>query len=249
MRLDTRHPLYVIGFAGAISAVFTAGIVSVQVATAGRIARNERLRETRAMARLFAPAWDVGDVGAMGDAEVTALVQARVAEEAPVEATVDGERIGYPVFRAYATDAREEEVGLATRMSGAGFWDTITLLVGLAPDRETLVGLQVLGQRETPGLGGRIEEAAFTDQFSRTAREAAGEPPLKATVPEGGGRVVAVGRGEPTGPRDPRYGRTVDAITGATQTSLKVEALLNRNLRALQAALGGVAAARKEGAP
>lgn len=48
-------------------------------------------------------------------------------------------------------------VGVAIEARGMGYADTITLLYGYAPERDAIVGVQVLASRETPGLGNKIE--------------------------------------------------------------------------------------------
>ncbi len=230
MNLDLKHPAYVLAFAAVISAVFTAGVVALQVATAERVERNELMRDYRALARVFAPVWADVEAAGMTDAEVLALVDARV-EPTPREAFEGQEAAAR--FQAYATDAKEALAAVAVRVRGNGFWAPIKGFAALAPDLETMVALTFTEQKETPGLGGRIQEEAFERQFRASWRKAQGREPLDVSPPEEGERIIYVGRGEPAGPADPRHGRSVDAITGATQTSLAVERILNEHLRDL----------------
>lgn len=93
--------------------------------------------------------------------------------------------------------------------AGAGLWGRIRAAVGVsgsAPPR--LAGLALLEQNETPGLGARIAEPWFAEQL----RGKSG--PLRL-VPEG--------------TRSARPDE-IDAITGATITSVAVRDLLNRVL-------------------
>ncbi len=48
-------------------------------------------------------------------------------------------------------------VGVAIEARGMGYADTISLLYGYAPERDAIVGVQVLASKETPGLGNKIE--------------------------------------------------------------------------------------------
>ena len=82
-------------------------------------------------------------------------------------------------------------------------------------------------QAETPGLGGRITEDAFEQQFKG----------LNAAPPEQGRQYIYVARERPENRNDPRFGRSVDAITGATQTSMAVERLLNADLEQFRRAM------------
>jgi electron transport complex protein RnfG len=56
-------------------------------------------------------------------------------------------------------------VGAAVTAEEPGFSDLVTLIYGLEPESGTLLGMKVLGHKETPGLGDKIERAAFTEQF------------------------------------------------------------------------------------
>ena len=79
-------------------------------------------------------------------------------------------------------------------------------------DLETIKRLKILENTETPGLGGRITESWFQDQFRG-----------KKLIPEL--KIVPYRRAE--GPNE------VDAITGATQTSSAFERIINSNIRIL----------------
>jgi len=56
-------------------------------------------------------------------------------------------------------------VGLAFKADGNGFQGNVGVMVGLGLDYMKLKGIQVLDQVETPGLGNRILEKWFMDQF------------------------------------------------------------------------------------
>ena len=49
-------------------------------------------------------------------------------------------------------------------VSGVGYGGTIDLMVGLNPEG-TITGVQVLRHTETPGLGAKITEEKFLQQF------------------------------------------------------------------------------------
>lgn len=58
-----------------------------------------------------------------------------------------------------------ELVGLAVRTySKKGFSGEITLMAGFKPDG-TIIDITVLSQKETPGLGTKMSEPGFKDQF------------------------------------------------------------------------------------
>jgi Na+-transporting NADH:ubiquinone oxidoreductase subunit C len=103
---------------------------------------------------------------------------------------------------------RSREGSIAFEISGSGFWGKISALIALGPDLDTIRGLKVLKNMETPGLGGRIAEDWFQDQFEG-----------KKLIPEL--KIIPYRKAE--GPNE------VDAITGATQTSRAFERIINNS--------------------
>jgi Na+-transporting NADH:ubiquinone oxidoreductase subunit C len=87
---------------------------------------------------------------------------------------------------------------------GPGLWGEITAALGFDVQLEKLTGVDFLKQSETPGLGARIGESWFREQF-RGKR----------------GPFTTVGDGEPAAENQ------FDAVTGATLTSSFVKDLLN----------------------
>ena len=55
--------------------------------------------------------------------------------------------------------------GYALPFSGPGLWGTIIGYGGVSGDFSTLLGINFTVQSETPGLGGRIDEAWYKEQF------------------------------------------------------------------------------------
>lgn len=64
-----------------------------------------------------------------------------------------------------ATSSGGDLVGYAVRVVGSGYGGPIQMLAGLSPDLKKIVGLQVVENVETPGLGSRITEDSFRSQF------------------------------------------------------------------------------------
>ncbi len=122
-------------------------------------------------------------------------------------------------------DAEGKLAGIAIEASSMGYADVVTLLYGYSPADETIIGIQVLASKETPGLGDKIEkDAAFLENFVA----------LDASLNDDGSalrnRIVTVKSGTKTEPWQ------IDGITGATITSNAVgEALANSAERWLPA--------------
>jgi len=75
-------------------------------------------------------------------------------------------------------------VGYAFLAVGKGYGGEISILVGLK-DEETIKGITIISQSETPGLGSRIAESSFTDQFTGLSID-------KVALGQDGGEVDAI---------------------------------------------------------
>jgi len=102
----------------------------------------------------------------------------------------------------------------AVRFAGPGLWGPIKGFLALESDEKTIRGITFYEQEETPGLGGEIISAGFRGQFEN-----------KSIVDETGrpGIIIRAGGGE--------LKNGVDAITGATMTCDKVQAMLNQVIK------------------
>lgn len=138
------------------------------------------------------------------------LVQPNAKDYQKVE-TVDFEL--YKVF-----DDSKNLIGYALPFEGNGFQGKIRLMVGVKADLNELVGLEILEQVETPGLGTKVTEEPFTKQF----KELKAEP------------KVAWVKGTP-----PSKPNEIQAITGATISSKSVVAIINQGLEKLRSAKEG----------
>lgn len=101
-------------------------------------------------------------------------------------------------------------LGYAVRLQTQGYGGAITLLVGLSPDLQTIRGIEVVEQVETPGLGGNITNESFKEQFAG----------LSAAE-----RVSMVKNIEPNPANN-----EIQAISGATITSRAVVSGINATL-------------------
>jgi len=114
------------------------------------------------------------------------------------DAVEESEENGITLFRDKASGSS------ATSISGSGFQGPIEVIVAL--DGDTISGFKVVSQVETPGLGARITEEAFQQAF----------------VGKKVGDGIGMARSGNAGISE------FDAITGATETSKALRALLNR---------------------
>lgn len=119
-------------------------------------------------------------------------------------------------------DAQGKLIGVAFTSQGSGYQDRISLLVGVDPSFSKILALKVTDQKETPGLGTKIEEDPsqrdnptwFQKQFSNLDLEA---------------KLNLVKHQEPSQPGE------VEAISGATISSQAVVTILQTGLKRAQA--------------
>jgi Na+-transporting NADH:ubiquinone oxidoreductase subunit C len=180
-------------FTIAVTIVFVAPISFVYLLTKGQVALNEEVFLKKAV--LAAAGIPVPSA----NGEVVSLFSAR-AEEAKTSDAV-------PAYYRTKSEAGGEPIGYVFIRSGPGLWGEITATVGFDSVLSTLTGVDFLKQSETPGLGARISEKWFTEQFRGKK-----------------GPFTTVGEGEPASESQ------FDAITGASITSNAVMSILNSTI-------------------
>lgn len=186
-----QGPVYTIVFILILTAVFTAALATADAFFAPTIEANRALAERRDV--LYALGLD-----ATGDA---AALNARF--EASVTERTAGDGTTFYVQRG--TDGND--VAYAVPFTGSGLWGTIRGFLAVTANADRIVGIVFTEQQETPGLGGRIDEPAFKEQF----RGVAISPATKIAYGLNGDKEI-------------------DAVTGATITSNAVMRILNDTL-------------------
>ncbi|MCG8453569.1 MAG: FMN-binding protein [Spirochaetales bacterium] len=179
--------LYVVVFTFLVAFVFVFLIALVDEATSERVLLNRE----RATAEAFLNA-----VGIPLEGDVRELYKSSFGQpnsDGIVTTTVDGRRV------------------VARQFTGNGLWGAVSGVLALDPEENMIVGLDIISHSETPGLGGRIEEDWFKEQFR-------GE-----LIPPDGLRVM---KGEGGMDMDQGNGM-VDGVTGASLTSAAMETIVN----------------------
>ncbi len=130
-------------------------------------------------------------------------------------------------FDAFVTEVRDEEgnpdhfwvaneegeQSLVLIYRGSGLWGPITAFVGFEADGKTIRGVNFQDHVETPGLGARIDEYWFRDQFigkDGPFQDLLAEPPNKDNLTDDN--------------------NAFHQVTGATITSTSVRTIMNRSL-------------------
>jgi|YNPMSStandDraft_2_1061718.scaffolds.fasta_scaffold00002_128 electron transport complex protein RnfG len=104
-----------------------------------------------------------------------------------------------------------EIIGYAIYMVGGGYQDNIYILVSISSDLKNIINIYILDQKETPGLGARIQEDYFKNQFSGLSTEK---------------EITYVKNAKAS-----KENNQIEAISGATISSKSVVKILNSNLK------------------
>ncbi|HBE04404.1 MAG: hypothetical protein A2096_06510 [Spirochaetes bacterium GWF1_41_5] len=99
--------------------------------------------------------------------------------------------------------AEKENPVLGIIASGPGLWGEITAAVFFSPDGGMITGIDFISQNETPGLGARIAETRFKEQFR--------------------GKKIPVRIKKENSPSENSF----DAVTGASISSAAVMNIIN----------------------
>jgi Na+-transporting NADH:ubiquinone oxidoreductase subunit C len=182
-----------------LTLVCTGALAALEMGTRERVALNATARLQRVILEVLA----LPVPADYSPRQVSGLFDNRVRQT-----SIDNRK----VFVGLDEDGKTP-IGFAFSASGPGFWGPIYSMVGIDADMEKLLGLNFYDHNETPGLGGRITEQAFTGQFADMPLN--GEGQIFFSFEGAGGKPGVT---------------EVDAITGATETSVRVEKFLNKEL-------------------
>lgn len=185
--------IYPIIFMSAITAVFAFVLAYLNYSTAEKI---EFLQDTELRKKILY----VFDIPLTSDnpEDIESLFNEHIQEDDSYDP---------PLFY---TMENGEITGYAIPAEGAGLWGGIDAYVGISSDYSKILGLEFIKHSETPGLGGRISELEFLEQFR--------------------GLDISSSVGQDYIIYNPAAGGNVDAIAGATLTSKSVSNLLNNDI-------------------
>lgn len=195
--MNKQSLLYTIVFTFVVCFAFVALLAVANDLTAERVEQNAIVAQQRAILTAMGISYET-------DEEVLSLFEDVEQQE------IDGTTV-------YVTEQDDTRI-YAMSFRGGGVWGPIVGILAMDSSLETIYGIEIISHDETPGLGGRITEDAWKQQFR------------DRPVPEGTLEVVrggSAGEGE------------VAAITGATGTSNNMERILNETIEQFRDLLGG----------
>lgn len=180
-----------------LAILYGGGLAGVQVALSGRIAENKR-NETYGVIPELVP-------GASKENTEELVLRNQAGNDVRVYKIHSGDGV---------------HIGWVVPAAGQGFADRIELLTGLDAAAETITGIYVLDQKETPGLGDYIRDKDFRSRFE-------GKP---------AGRALEIVKDDPTSEHEIR------TLTGATISSESVADIVNKAAAGMRETLRGAAA-------
>ena len=182
--------VYPVLFMVILTVVFISVVSGIYLTTKERVLLNESLFQKKAV--LYAAGIDFPENQPQ---EVQSIYEDRVTE-------VDSEG-GQPAY--FKIQLPSGTTGYAVYVRGAGLWGEIVSIFGFQPDLQTFTGVEFVEQNETPGLGARITEQWYKEQFRGKS---------------GPFELVEEGASEES--------NELDALTGATRTSEAVLKIANK---------------------
>lgn len=192
---------YTVIFSFLVSFVFVLVLAFANTGTAPVVALNQQIARQRAILNAMGVSFST-------DQEV--LDRFAAVEEI--------ERNGMVLFRTEV----DGDVVFAKEFVGSGLWGQINGILAVTEDMTRTAGIEIISHNETPGLGGRIDEAWFKQQFR-------GERIVDNSI-----RVGDAGEGD-----EDHSNGVIDAITGASRTSDSMQTILATELSTLSDTLGG----------
>lgn len=195
--MNKQSLLYTVVFTFIVCFVFVAILAFANETTAERVERNREIAQQRAV--LSAMAIDFNS-----DEEVLDLFE-----------DVEQEEVDDQLF--YRVE-RDDEVIYAMEFTGQGLWGPINGVLAMDESLEQTMGLEIIDHDETPGLGARITEGWFKQQFEGLS------------VPDDEVTYVS-----DSSPGDGEF----EAITGATGTTRNMERILSETIQTFRDKLGG----------
>ncbi|MTI46421.1 FMN-binding protein [Sporosalibacterium faouarense] len=187
MKKSIGYPVF---FMVIVTVVFSSILAFLNYSTADRIDFNQNNKIRRKLLYAFNIQTENEDPQAIEDKYNENITEKKINNKTIYTAEENGNIIGY-----------------AFPIEGSALWGTVKGFAAISKDFKTLLGIDFVSHSETPGLGGRIDESWFKEQFRGINLESSQE-----------GKYIIY---------NPKPGGNVDAISGATLTSDSVREFLN----------------------
>ena len=201
--MKTSGVIYTVIFSFLAAFLFVSILAMVNEFTKARVALNQELATRKAVLAACGVSFSSNE-------EVTRLFNDRMEKK----------NIGNKTL--YILNDPERGTIYAMIFSGKGLWGTITGVLAVNADVSLIEGVDIISQNETPGLGGKIDEPYFKQQFRQEQ--------IKGSIIIG-----------PGGPGDTDHTNSrVDGISGASLTSQLFQIIINNSLTQIKTLVRGL---------
>lgn len=225
---------YTVVFSAIVCLLFVGILAVVQASTAVRVAAYAAASRKAAYLNSLGIVYrDLHEAEELFNSKLTPVI------EASSKTDDEQSRLAY---RAVIDDIQY----YAVEQSGPGLWGTITVILAASADG-VIRGIEIVTHNETPGLGGRIDEPNFKQQFVGKKTIA-----WKITVQTGSEAASNTTFGTKSQHQTKDIGNTaqnllpgtvndgiIDGITGATRTSKSMEVIVNKALEKIRMLIFG----------
>jgi Na+-transporting NADH:ubiquinone oxidoreductase subunit C len=229
-----------VGFMVIVSVAFITVLASVNEVTKARITRNFEIEKSKSLLyafNIFPQGFDESQLSLIGltadipwqedqvlKTKESRLRLVKILMSEQLKAVVRGSFLeGREVIEIFeGINDKGDVVAYGLPLVGKGLWGTIEGFGVISADLSKMVGIDFTKQSETPGLGARIIQQEYKSFFrnldlSGFSKSGSNQPP-----------VIMVKKKEKTNVAEST--NSVQAITGATQTSQGVLDMVNSNL-------------------
>lgn len=94
-------------------------------------------------------------------------------------------------YHCFADSQKSQPLGYALRVGSYGYSSEVASIIGI-DSSGTIMGVKILSQAETPGLGTKIEEIRFGEQDPWFLRQFIGQSAATVALDKEGGEIVAI---------------------------------------------------------
>ncbi len=152
----TKEMIFTVFFMFIVTFIFISVLAVVNLFTQDRIKTNEKLRLQKSI--LIASGVDVPE----SIEDIQSYFTGSNLDPKPLSKKDDE---GPVIVSGYYEVKIGDDSAYVFRSAGPGLWGEIEALIGIDSLGEKILGFEVYKQNETPGLGARITEQGFKDQF------------------------------------------------------------------------------------
>lgn len=149
MKINKKSLLYSVIYMIVLAAVLTFLLALINQQTKDLVARNAKLKEEIGLLYVL---------GIENDGTPDDVVK-------KIEENVEETGSTFNDQPVYVYKEDNEIKSYAFTIKGSGLWGPIEGIIGITPDFKETTGIEFLDQSETPGLGGRISENQYKEQY------------------------------------------------------------------------------------